>query len=76
MIDWGNYQNFTAAEFNCSHCGKNEMKADFMLRLQTLRSVYGKPMRVTSGYRCSEHPAEVKKTQPGAHTSGLSLIHI
>jgi zinc D-Ala-D-Ala carboxypeptidase len=73
MIDWDNYQNFTAAEFNCSHCGKNEMKADFMLRLQTLRSVYGKPMLVTSGYRCSEHPAEVKKTQPGAHTSGCAV---
>jgi len=73
MIDWDNYQNFSADEFNCSHCGKNEMKADFMLRLQTLRSVYGKPMRVTSGYRCSEHPAEVKKTQPGAHTSGCAV---
>jgi len=44
-----------------------------MLRLQTLRSVYGKPMRVTSGYRCPEHPVEMKKTQPGAHTSGCAV---
>lgn len=73
MIDWDAYQNFKADEFNCSHCGKNEMKADFMLKLQTLRSVYGKPMRVTSGYRCPEHPIEAKKAQPGAHASGCAV---
>ena len=70
MIDWSNYQNFSADEFNCSHCGKNEMQPDFLQKLQTLRSVYGKPVRITSGYRCPEHPIEAKKTQPGAHTSG------
>ena len=72
-MDWSLYANFKADEFNCSHCGKNEMKPDFMLKLQTLRSVYGKPMRVTSGYRCAEHPVEAKKTQPGAHTSGCAV---
>lgn len=70
MIDWSSYQNFSADEFNCSHCGKNEMQPDFLQKLQTLRSVYGKPVRITSGYRCPEHPIEAKKTQPGAHTSG------
>jgi len=49
------------------------MKADFMLKLQTLRSVYGKPMRVTSGYRCPEHPIEAKKSKPGAHASGCAV---
>jgi len=73
MINWDDYQNFRAAEFNCLHCGKNEMKADFMLKLQTLRSVYGKPMRVTSGYRCAEHPVEAKKARPGAHASGCAV---
>ena len=72
MIDWSRYQNFSANEFNCSHCGKNEMKPDFLQKLQTLRSVYGKPMRVTSGYRCPEHPIEAKKAKPGAHASGCA----
>ena len=72
MIDWSSYQNFSAKEFDCTHCGKNEMQADFMLKLQALRSVYGKPMRITSGYRCPEHPIEAKKAQPGAHASGCA----
>lgn len=72
MIDWSRYQNFSAKEFDCSHCGKNEMQADFLQKLQALRSVYGKPMRITSGYRCPAHPIEAKKAKPGAHASGCA----
>ena len=72
MIDWSRYQNFSAKEFDCSHCGKNEMQPDFLQKLQALRSVYGKSMRVTSGYRCPEHPIEAKKAKPGAHASGCA----
>ena len=72
MIDWSSYQNFSAKEFDCSHCGKNEMQPDFLQKLQTLRNVYGKPMRITSGYRCPEHPIEAKKANPGAHSSGCA----
>lgn len=72
MIDFGLYPNFSADEFNCSHCGKNEMQAEFMSRLQALRMRYGKPMKITSGYRCPEHPIEAKKDKPGAHASGLA----
>lgn len=72
-MDWSRYQNFSKAEFDCTHCGKNEMKPDFLQKLQTLRSVYGKPMRVTSGYRCPQHPIEAKKATPGAHASGCAV---
>jgi uncharacterized protein YcbK (DUF882 family) len=71
-MDWSKYPNFKAAEFNCSHCGKNEMKPEFMAKLQALRTTYGKPMRVTSGYRCPQHPIEAKKAAPGAHASGCA----
>ena len=71
-MDWTKYPNFKAAEFNCSHCGKNEMKPDFMAKLQALRVAYGKPMRITSGYRCPQHPIEAKKPKPGAHASGCA----
>lgn len=71
-MDWKAYPNFSADEFNCSHCGKNEMTHDFMEQLQALRSKYGKPMRITSGFRCAEHPIEAKKAQPGAHASGCA----
>jgi len=72
VIDWRLYPNFSAEEFNCQHCGKNEMQDDFLSRLQALRMKYNKPMRITSGYRCSEHPIEAKKAKPGAHASGCA----
>lgn len=71
-MDWNKYPNFSAKEFDCTHCGKNEMRADFMERLQALRNAYGKPMRITSGYRCPEHPIEAKKAKPGSHASGCA----
>ena len=71
-MDWKFYPNFKAEEFNCSHCGDNKMTPEFMGKLQALRTAYGKPMRVTSGYRCPKHPIEAKKAAPGAHASGCA----
>jgi zinc D-Ala-D-Ala carboxypeptidase len=70
MINWNDYPNFSESEFNCTHCGENHMKAGFLERLQKLRTKRGKAMRVTSGYRCPEHPIEARKSKPGAHASG------
>lgn len=71
-MDWTKYPNFKATEFNCTHCGKNEMKPEFMAKLQALRIAYSKPMKITSGYRCKDHPIEAKKAAPGAHASGCA----
>jgi uncharacterized protein YcbK (DUF882 family) len=46
------------------------MDPDFMHRLQGLRNRFNKPMTITSGYRCPEHPIEAAKASPGAHTTG------
>jgi len=48
------------------------MTPEFLSKLQALRMAYGAPMRITSGYRCSEHPIEAKKMKPGAHASGCA----
>jgi uncharacterized protein YcbK (DUF882 family) len=48
------------------------MKPEFMGRLQALRIVYGKPMHITSGFRCPDHPVEKAKTNPGAHSQGIA----
>jgi uncharacterized protein YcbK (DUF882 family) len=29
-------------------------------------------MRITSGFRCAQHPIEAKKIKPGAHSSGCA----
>jgi zinc D-Ala-D-Ala carboxypeptidase len=72
MMEWSRYPNFKPAEFACSHCGENEIQEELLDRLQALRNRYGRPMRITSGYRCSKHPIEAKKPSPGPHSSGLA----
>lgn len=69
-MNWSDYPNFSEEEFRCKHTGKCPMHPDFMARLQRLRTAYGKPMKITSGYRDKTHPIEAKKTAPGAHASG------
>ena len=71
-MNWGDYPNFTEAEFRCRHCGKQEMRSEFMGRLQALRDVYKRPMTITSGYRCPDHPVEKAKAEPGMHSTGLA----
>lgn len=71
-MDWSQYPNFQASEFACSHCGKVAMQPAFLERLQMLRVAYARPMRVTSGYRCPDHPIEAAKAAPGAHSSGCA----
>jgi len=72
MINWGQYPNFTAKEMACQHCGADGIKPELMDKLQELRIRYGKPMRITSAYRCPKHPIEAPKTVPGAHALGLA----
>lgn len=66
------YPNFTRAEFACKHTGKCLMQPGFMDRLQRLRTAYGKPMIITSGYRDRTHPVERAKAVPGVHTLGCA----
>jgi len=72
MIDWGKYPNFKASEFYCKHCGADGIKEALVAKLQALRTEYGKPMNITSGYRCPQHPREITKKVPGAHALGLA----
>ena len=75
MMDWSLYPNFRKDEFSCKcGCGKSDMQPAFMGRLQALRYAYGKPMLITSGYRCADHPAERVKPIPGAgtHSQGIA----
>lgn len=70
--DWSKYPNFTKAEFDCKHTGRNDMQPAFMDALQALRTEYGHSMAITSGYRDPSHPEEARKAQPGEHSQGLA----
>lgn len=72
VSDWSKFPNFAKAEFDCKETGENEIKEMFLRMLQALRTAYGKPMRITSGYRSPKHSIEVKKAQPGTHAQGIA----
>lgn len=64
LADWP----FAIDEFRCRcGCGKTKVRPAFLDALTDIRSRYGYPLIVTSGYRCENHPAERAKDAPGAH---------
>jgi zinc D-Ala-D-Ala carboxypeptidase len=69
-MNWSNYPDFSVSEFRCKHTGQMRMDAGFMDRLQGLRTEYGKPMTISSGYRAPSHPIEAAKEEPGPHSTG------
>lgn len=73
MIDWSKYPNFTEKEFVCRETGEVNMAPELLDRLQALRTEYGKPIVITSGYRSKNHSVERKKLAPGYHTKGMAV---
>lgn len=63
-------KNFSEREMACKHCGKQGVTQKGMDMLQELRDLWGKPMIITSAYRCEDHPVEAKKAKGGQHTKG------
>lgn len=71
-LNWDMYPNFKKDEFRCSETGENEMQPRFLEMLQMLREEYGKPMKITSGYRSPNHSIEKRKAKPGTHAHGIA----
>lgn len=72
-LNWDDYPDFERWEFQCSETGDCKMHPDFMARLQALRTEYGKPISINSGYRSPEHPIEAAKDEPGVHSTGRAV---
>ena len=72
-LDWSKYKNFSKHEFDCKHTGRNNMRPEFMDTLQQIRSTFGSPMVITSGYRDFTHPIEREKENPGEHYYGVAV---
>ena len=67
------FQFFSEAEMACRcNCGALP-DAAFMVWLEQVRQVYGKPMVVTSGARCEAHNRIVGGEQNSAHTEGMAV---
>ena len=68
-----NYFDREADRLYCSHCGEGTLDEDFIQWLNAVRHEFGKPMVVSSGYRCPKHPIEYRKSKPGAHSTGRAV---
>lgn len=67
-------EHFNIREFQCkgTDCGCQETLHDPALSeyLQQIRSHFGKPLRITSGYRCDKHNQAVGGAPSSRHTKG------
>lgn len=44
-----------------------------MQAVEEIRIAAGRPLVLTSAYRCPNHPEEAKKTEPGQHSKGVAV---
>jgi zinc D-Ala-D-Ala carboxypeptidase len=73
MINWSRYPNFSAGEFRCRETGEEGIREELVAKLQELRTAFGKPLVINSGYRSPRHSVERRKAQPGPHAQGLAV---
>jgi len=58
-------EHFSRDELKCKFTGECKVSSSFLTKLETLRTHYGKPIRLTSAYRSPEHPVEKAKWKDG-----------
>lgn len=64
---------FRKDEFTCKgNCCSNDVQQELIDRLNLLRHEFGKPIIVTSGYRCPEHNKKIGGHPNSTHTRGIA----
>lgn len=77
-MDESSSKNFSGRELRCKceQCQQelpNKCTQEAVDALQRIREEFGKPMHITSAYRCRWHPKEIKKQTVGRHRQGLAF---
>lgn len=69
---WEGIKYFKAKEFACQCCGKENINSELVEKVDKLRGLYGLPIKITSGYRCPDHPLSVARPTDSvsSHTRG------
>ena len=80
MTDW-RWPHFSPAELACRCCGElpEEIDAALLDRLEALRTLMQKPLRINSGHRCRARNLVVKGAAYSQHKSfavDVSLINL
>jgi hypothetical protein len=64
--------HFLLSEFHCRCCGAVMIFPELLERLEYLRGLWGRPLVITSGYRCKSHNGAVGGVQNSLHCRGLA----
>lgn len=67
---FGNSKFFSDDEMRCPCCGIVKMDDRFMSMLDNFRATWGRPLFVTSGFRCKIHNKKVGGKPDSKHLSG------
>lgn len=70
MKDFQLTNDFNTAEMRCRCCGKLAADPAFMFKLQKCRDLFGRPMLITSGYRCESYNMQVGGVKDSEHLKG------
>ena len=68
-----NILHFTVEEFTCKHCGKVVIDLQLVELVEELRRYLGKPVVITSAYRCPVHNRRIGGVKNSAHVRGYAL---
>jgi hypothetical protein len=73
MIDWALYPNFSKKEFDCTHCGANQMTPAFMAKLQAYEPSTGNPFGSPPAFVARSTPLKRRKSNPAHMLQWLCL---
>lgn len=65
-------RHFWLYEFECPCCNRVMLHHELLRRLEKLRFVIGKPINITSGYRCNKENEKVNGMKNSYHTKGMA----
>ena len=66
-------KNFNREEYACKcGCGRDNIKNELVYKVQQVRDVLGKSIRITSGVRCEAHNTTIKATPSSSHIDGFA----
>mgnify|MGYP002700500222 FL=1 len=65
--------NFSLSEFACAcGCPENHTKLGLLTALQEVRDIFGRGIKIASGYRCEFHNKGVGGSPKSSHILGLA----
>jgi len=63
--------NFSKAEYACKcGCGKDDIKDELAIKVQQVRDILNRSIKINSGVRCPDHNISIGSTLTSSHIGG------